>query len=108
MSGGLPAVCEIKPRLAGLYRLLEQCSDDIGGCEVCSEKADCELFCEKNIYESAEVSPVKCNEYMAEIILRRARRTRVRGRAAGQPACVIYTAGLSHVAKAPQLVCGRR
>lgn len=109
MTGGIIAVIEMGPRLKDLYRYMELCSDDIDGCDRCSMKEACEKYCDVHLYNKGEVTPEEHARYLTVIMARRARRTRVRRGAAAPPACVIYTAGLSHTANAPaQLVCGRR
>jgi len=107
MSGGLPAVVELGPRLAGIYRLLEICSDEIEGCEMCNLQTECEWFCEENLYNCGELSPKKFDSHMSTVLARQSRRKKI---AAGscRPVCVLSVPVLRRRAPRPLILCGSR
>jgi len=99
MSGVVLAVMESGPRLKELFTCLDKCCDEMGGCEFCNQRIECEIYCERHLYNKKELSPGAYQKHMAAVM----RRRRIKKRQAG-PLCEIEFLKAGH--REINLVCG--
>lgn len=98
---GIIATIDIGPRAKEIYDLLERCSEEIDGCELCNLRHECDDYCETHLYSFAEISQEKYIKHMANITQRRKCRRKLRQPAARE--CRIEFPNIRR--KSPSLIC---